>query len=148
MRGFTLIETVIYIALLGFIMSGTLLAVYTMMSNSSALSADTQVADEGHFVIAKLDWALGGIQSISSPSSGIGTFLSITRTDGTNVKVYLNGSVIEMSEDGGATYVPLTTSNVSVSMLQFERISGTPEGIEASTTINGETFTTRRYLPN
>ncbi len=145
MRGFTLIETIIYIALFGFFMSGVVLCVYGMMQSGDQFSRRNTASDEGAFVTAKLDWALRSLGSITTPASGYGTSLSVTRTDGTQVDVRLNSGVIEMRINGGS-YIPLTTSNVTVTSLGFNTFSATQPGIEASTTINGLSFMTRRYI--
>lgn len=145
MRGLTLIETILYIALWSFIMSSVMLTVYGIAQNGDLFAKRNVASDEGEFVTAKLNWALGDMASITTPSSGSGSSLSITRNDGTVVEVRLTGDVIEMRIAGGS-YIPLTTANVSVSSLEFTRISGTPAGIQASTTIDGINFMTRRYL--
>jgi hypothetical protein len=145
MRAFTLIETIIYIALFGFIMSGVLLSVYGMLQSGDQFSSRTAANNEGAFVTAKLDWALRSLGSVTAPVSGYGTTLSATRSDGTQVDVRLASGVIEMRINGGS-YVPLTTNNVTVTSLGFNTISGTQTGLEASTTINRMSFMTRRYI--
>lgn len=145
MRGFTLIETVIYIALFGLFMSGVLLSVYGMLQSGDQFSNRTAATNEGAFVTAKIDWALRSLTTVTTPSSGYGTSLSVTRSDGTQVDVRLSSGVIEMRINGGS-YIPLTTNNVTVTSLGFNTISGTQTGIEASTTINGISFMTRRYI--
>lgn len=146
MRGFTLIESVVYIALLGFLMSSTLLAVYTISQNADVFVAKTAGSDEGAFVVGKLNWALSDLSTITTPSSGYGQTLTIVRSDGTQIDVRLQSGAVQMREGGTGSYVALTTPNVTVSSLGFQYLSGTPSGIEASTTINGIVFTTRRYL--
>jgi type II secretory pathway pseudopilin PulG len=145
MRAFTLIETIIYIALFGLFMSGVLLSVYGMLQSGDQFSNRTSASNEGAFVTAKLDWALRSLGSVTTPSSGYGTSLSVIRSDGTQVDMRLTGGVIEMRINGGS-YIALTSSNVTVSSLGFNTFSGTQPGIEASTTINGLSFMTRRYL--
>ena len=145
MRAFTLIETIIYIALFGFIMGSVLLSVYAMVQSGDQFANRNAASDEGMFVMAKLDWALRSLGSVTTPSSGYGTSLSVTRSDGTQVDVRLSSGVIEMRINSGS-YLPLTTSNVKVTSLGFSTISGSPTGVEASTTIQGMSFMTRRYI--
>ena len=147
MKGFTLIESIVYIALLGFLMSGVLLSVFSISQNSSLFTAKTTSSDEGAFVIGKLNWAFSDLDSITTPTSGYGQSLTIVRNDGTQVDVRLSGGVLQMKV-GSGSYIALTTSNVQVTSLGFQNITSTPYGIEASTTISGTIFTTRRYLRN
>lgn len=61
MRAFTLIETVIYIALFSFIMSSVLLSVYGMTQSGTQFATKNMTANEGEFVISKN--YLGSFQS-------------------------------------------------------------------------------------
>lgn len=150
MRGFTLIETLVYIALLAFLLTAGVLTSYTLATNSDKINTSTSTHDEGNFVLRKIDWALSDAESISLPSSGLpyNGALGVTRTDGTRIDISITPeNKIQIREGGtSGSYTPLTTDNVAVSALHFGYIPGTPSGIEASTTINGVVFTTRRYL--
>lgn len=94
----------------------------------------------------KIIWALSSLGSITTPSSGYGDSLTIVRNDGTQIDIRLASGVVEMRVGGSGSYTALTTSNVQVTSLGFATLSGTPSGVEASTTINGITYMTRRYL--
>ena len=146
MRGFTLIESIVYIALLGFLMSSVLLAVFSISQNSDLFTTKMTATDEGTFVTGKINWALNDLSSITTPSSGYGNALSITRGDGTQIDVRLVGGAVQMREGVSGSYVALTSSNSTVTTLGFQYLAGTPAGVEASTTIGGVVFTTRRYL--
>ncbi len=146
MRGFTLIEALIYIALYSFIIGSVVLCVYGLSQNGDLFASRNSVSGEGEFVTAKLNWAMGSLKSIDYPTSGYDTVLRVTRTDDSKVWIKFENGIVKMSTDSGANYTDLTTTNVTVDALGFKRISGTPSGIEASTTINGITFMTRRYL--
>lgn len=149
MRGFTLIEAIIYIALLGLIMSGAVVVSYQLLTNSQGLDVKNAAGEEGNFTLRKLDWALSNVAVINVPSAGgWGNSLSLIRYDGTSVDMRLVSGAIQMRENSGS-YASTTTSNVKISSLSFHHIpaSGTgPEGLEASTTINGLTFSIQRYF--
>lgn len=134
MRGFTLIETIIYIALLGFLMTGVLLSVYGIVESGSITQKKTATQDEGNFVIRKIEWALGSAKSVSLSGSS----LLVGRTDG-NV-------VFDISADGDITMNGnrLTSDAVEVNNLDFQLL--TPAGVEATVTLDDVVFTTRRYL--
>ena len=156
-RGFTLLETVIYIALLTLIMGGTLAATYQLLSGQGRASGHNTTQEEGSFLLGKFAWAMGQITATSTPSivSSNTHNLDITINGSTNIKMRrdeaacAHNGAIEMSEDGGSVYTSLTTCNVKVTGLDFTYLpaSGTgPDGIIASTTINSETFRMTRYL--
>ena len=149
--GFTLIETIIYIGLFAVIMTMGLPAVFQLLEGSGQTNGKATVQDEENFVLRKIDWALGSIDPSKSytPSLGTSAMLSLTRYDGTKVAVRQSGTEVQISEDGGVTYLPLTSSNVSVSALSFTYIapSGSgPAGISATMTMNGFDASTTKYI--
>src|SRR5438128_2547005 len=116
MRAFTLIEILIYIALLSFIMTSVLVTTSMLMQGGLSLDSKTATQSEGNFVMRKLDWVFGSVQTISTPSAGYvncsvtSPCLSFTQYDGTTVNVRLNAGKIEMREsNAGNTYAALTT---------------------------------------
>jgi type II secretory pathway pseudopilin PulG len=146
LRAFTLVETVVYIALLGLILTGAVVTAYQLVASSGSLNAKNTAGEEGTFVLRKLAWALSGAQIVSLPA-GWGSSLSVTRYDGT-VDMQLSGTAIVMRENN-APFATTTTPNVKVTSLSFHYIpaaGGAPAGLEASTTINGSVFYTKRYI--
>ncbi len=145
LRGTTLIEAVIYIALLSILMGGTVGAVYQILLSSSSVQAHDTVQEEGNFAIRKVEWALTGASAITVVSP---TEFSVSKYDGTTADNKLSGGGLVMQE-GSGSFLPLTTPNVSVSSVQFVSIpaSGSgPAGMSVTLSISGQTFTTTRYL--
>src|SRR6185436_16905946 len=120
-RGFTLIETVVYIALLGLIMGGCLAAVWGIVQGMGQVSSRGIDLNEGGFVARKLEWALSGASSASIGGSGCDGTLHVAKYDGTTADFRRNalGSSVEMQE-GGAGYLPITTANASTTCLKFQ----------------------------
>jgi prepilin-type N-terminal cleavage/methylation domain-containing protein len=146
-RGLTLIEVIIYIALLSIIMTSTLGAVYTLVSGLSDTSGKTAREEEGNFVINKLAWALTSMAPATPAFGGYPSTLTIVQYDGTMVSFRLNNGQIEIQE-GVQPYTPLTTANVHVENLQFHYVPASTAGlmgIEASTTIDGAVFSIKKY---
>ena len=146
-RGFTLLETLIYIALLAVIMGGTLAAVYNVLQGAGRVSAHNTTQEEGNFVLRKIDWALSSASNIVvAPST-----LTVGRYDGNTVDFRINSGVVEMRESaGGFGYLPITTSNVAVGGLVFTNhpaVGAGPQGVTATLVIDGLTFETTKYLP-
>ncbi len=67
--GFSLIETVIYLALFGIVIGGVVVSVYAMFESSSRNQTKAMVQEEGTFLLGKLDWALTGASAVSAPTS-------------------------------------------------------------------------------
>lgn len=154
MRGFTLIETVIYIALFGFLMTGMLIASADLLESAGRSNSHATVEDEGSFVSRKLEWALTGMTAAPTldTTTNCQNKLTLAKTGNQlNLVVfqYNSGSKsIEMKE-GATGPNALTTGNVSVSCLSFAAIAAQgsgPAGVSASFTINGETFSVTKYL--
>ena len=161
-REFTLLETVIYIALLTLIMGGTLAATYELLSGQGRASGRNTTEEEGGFVLGKFAWMMGQITATSSPSIGTPhtNSLDITTVSGP-IKLCLVNSAIRLSTTtncDASSGEAITTPNVKVTGLDFyylPAVSGAPDGITASTTmvasttaptLQGETFRMTRYL--
>ncbi len=150
-RGFTLIEILVYIVLLGVLIGGVLEVVYQLTGSTGDVSSQNAVQLEGAFVLQKIAWAMSGSSTIlnPSPASPYTSSLSVTTAGGARVVIRLNSAAgaVEMSEDGGTTFLPLTTGNVVVSNVQFHYLSspGSSDGVAASTTIQGRTFYATKY---
>ncbi len=154
MKGFTLIETIIYIALLGLIMTGALVSSYDLISSSQSSSGKTTVQEEGTFVERKIGWALSDMSGAPT-LGGIGCTqtLSVNKTGYTKNPVEFRRNVannsIEMREGGTGAYVAITTSNVAATCLKFASIAAAgsgPAGVIATTTIKGLDFVNTKYV--
>ena len=152
MKGFTLIETVVYIALLGILMGGAVLTSYDLLESSSKSSGKTAVQEEGSFVQRKMEWALSGATAVTVGGSNCNQTLSVTKAGASNpIQFQLDAfsGAVQMREGGLGAYTPLTTSNVSVSCLKFASIAAIspgPSGIIATTTIQSLDFVVTKYL--
>ncbi len=160
-RGFTLVETLVYLSLYAIIMSGVLVAVYSIFESSARNQAQAMVQEEGSYLIGKIDWAISNVSSIQVPASGLpgGTQLSVTKYDGTAISIQQNGNNLEISENGAA-YQTLNNTNTGVSGVNFLRTLATADGINpesikavitvTSTTTDGHSFSrnfsTVKYL--
>jgi prepilin-type N-terminal cleavage/methylation domain-containing protein len=157
MRGFTLIEIIIYIALLGALMTGALTSAVTLIQSSASSNGKATVQEEGSFVQRKLQWALSGLTATPTVGNNNGgnacwQTLSVTKTGVVNPLRFrhsVSTSSVEVSEDNGTTYYPLTTENVSVSCVKFAVTpanGSVPAGVTATVTIGGLDFVVTKYL--
>lgn len=149
--GFTLLETLIYIALFASLLTGALGAVYQLIRSQTLLTTLNTSDVEAAFVLAKLEHALHATKHLASPHTGqaYSTVLDIVTTDNTEYVFRLHSSAIELSEDGGNTFLPLTNERTRATALGFHYVAGAggmPDGVEGSTTLSGKTFFITRYF--
>src|SRR5581483_3447430 len=86
--GFTLIEVVVYLALFAILFGGAVLAAYNIVESSGRNQSKADIQQEGEFIIGKINWALSGAASVSSPGAGLSsTILSVVKFDTTTVTI-------------------------------------------------------------
>ncbi|MBI4053909.1 MAG: type II secretion system protein [Candidatus Doudnabacteria bacterium] len=151
-QGFTLIETLLYIALFTIIMGGAFIATLQIIEASGSVQEKALIEEEGHFLVSKINWALTGADVVNLPSPGIpGATLDIDKFDGSNVT--LDGINPNLLIQPGNT--PLNSENVSVQNVTFTYIDpiGTkPAAVQATFRISGkltakfQDFSTTKYL--
>ena len=151
-KGFTLIETLIYIVLFTVLIGGGFVTAYNLMEGTDMLNSKMIIQEETNFVLRKINWVLNGVATVNTPSTGFADTLSVTKYGGQVVEMRLNAGKIEIKDGISSSFVPLTTDNVVVSTLQFQYLPAvgtgpsSPAGIIASTTINGFVSTTTKYI--
>jgi type II secretory pathway pseudopilin PulG len=157
-RGFTIIETLVYLGLFALIMTGFLVAVNNIFQTADRTQTKAMVQEEGDFLLAKINWALTGASNITQPVSGTpGNSLSLTKA-GSSLSFSLSGSNLTLQS------LPLNNSNITVtttSSIFSHTCSSSPcssaplESVTASFTLqaktpNGFTYTepfqTTKYL--
>jgi hypothetical protein len=135
--GTTLIEAVVYLALFSILMGGGVVAAYSLYESTDRNQTKLLLQEEGDFLCAKIDWALSGVQSVSSPLTGASaSILTANKWDAAvgTVEINLSGSDIQMSRLGN-TAIILNNSIVSVSDLVFAHSpggAGGPESVRAT----------------
>lgn len=143
-KGFTLMETLVYLALFSLLFGGAIVSAYNMFEGFSRGQTHIMMQEEGDFLIGKINWALSGAQSIEVPATGSnGDTLSITKwiTSLNPVVIKLNGSDMTISLSGTSAKV-LNNTNVSISNLNFkqEYLGGTnPRSVNFEFTISSRT---------
>ena len=139
-KGFTLIETIIYIALFALLMGMALISAYYLIDSSKNLGTKTNIQEEGDFIIRKLNWALTGVEKITTPETGTTDNLNIIKYDGKKISICLDAQKILIGQNSNGEcsikstdYLPLSTDNIEVKNLSFELISvGDTKGVTAT----------------
>ncbi len=139
--GFTLVETIIYIALFGIIMGGAVVTTYQLMIGSNDIGYRTEIDQEASFLLAKIDWALTGAKATAITVPGP-TTLTITTPA---ITFELNGTNLTLN---GET---LNSDSVKVEAVGtspvFEKIPlGGQTLIKTTFTLDGRTYRATKYL--
>ena len=135
MKGFTLIETLLYIALLGIIIGGSIIASYSLMGVAARARTASNIEDEGNFLMAKLDWALNQTKSINQPgpnTSGQELYL-ITLDDNRLIFSVDSGKKLNLQTNNSPA-LPLNNNETQITNVNFIRQTAT--GQTDSITIN------------
>jgi len=155
-NGFTLIEVVIYLGIFTILVGGGILAAYNLIESNVRSQTETEVYDEGNFLLSKINWAITGTTAITAPVPGTpGGVLQVTKTDGTSVTLELAGTDMVVAY-GNASPITLNNSSVKVSNLSFNnQVSSTSQSILTGLTVTATTddgksfsqdFTTSKYI--
>ncbi len=149
-RGFTILETVIYIALFSLLMTGIIVTVYELLEGGMNNREAVAIQEEGGFINRKLSWALSGATFVDVDPDG--KSLTITRPDlGGQSPLVFSEDVGEMRIARGSLGVPtpLTTSELKVENTEISIIpphAGMPTRVSVHYTINGVPFEFKTYL--
>ena len=145
-KGFTLIETLIYIALFGVILTGVITAAYPLITGAEKLSQRVVAESESTFVLHKIGWALSSapisnIDDVSMPEK-----LRIIQVGGGVLSIQQGINTpnsIEIS-DGPAVFTPLTASRVIFSNFTVVHtapaVPGAPHTIRIDFIAGGQSY--------
>ena len=155
--GFTLIETLIYLALFGMLFSGAVVCAYSVLESSGRNQSKAMLQGDGNFIAAKIEWALSQATSITVPAGGDLQLATPTGTlefkpDATNTGLLLarNGSAGTLLNNSNETIKDLSFVKIDASgdrpegiNYKFTLITLTPNGVPISTD-----FSSTVYLRN
>jgi len=151
LTGFTLIETLIYAALISFIIGGSLIVVYQILKTNSNVYNKIIVEQEANFLLQKIRWTMTGVSTINSPAVGAtSSTLSINKINFSRnpIIIDLNSNNMRMKSSSSQPFV-LNSQNVTVQNLVFQHLaasSSIPEAININLTVSARQFSTTIYL--
>ena len=152
-RGFTLIETIIYIALFAVLMSGAMMGAYNLLEGGGRNKTAIGIQEEGTFMNRKVNWALTGASAVSASADG--TTLTITRPDlgAQSPLVIVSNGATMMIARGTSAAVTLNSERFAVANPLSGKIfvvqpaaGGKPPAVTVSFTIRGQPFLFRTYV--
>ncbi|NBV77611.1 hypothetical protein EBR66_05615 [bacterium] len=146
-RAFTLIETVLYLALFSALLGGLFMCAYMLIDSADRSQTKAMMQAEKQFILATIDRALTGASAIATTTPP--NAVTITHLDGTVTKFCAVGTNIVQLVGAGTCStrgVALNNSNVTISKLTFLHTynpmnPSIPEKLEAGFTIHS--FTSR-----
>lgn len=113
MRGLTLIETLIYLALFSTLMSGVLISLISIQGGAGRIEVGSRLTDEGHFILERLRFEIERSTAISVDGP---TRLTAITADGP-ISLYLLGN--SLMEESSTEIEPLSEPNSVVDNLVF-----------------------------
>ena len=129
--GFTLIDTLIYAAILSMTMGSIMLVVYNIIEGRYRALARIEVEEEANFLMRKIDWALTGVSSITQPAPGATTsVLTVQKINfPTNPITIQSSSTNAAISYGGGSQTVLNSDSVIVRSLAFQGLPTTTPGV-------------------
>jgi prepilin-type N-terminal cleavage/methylation domain-containing protein len=148
-QGFTLMETVMYLALFGILMSGAIVGVYNLLEGKDRNVVSSLVQEEGVFINRKINWALTGSTTVNV--SGGGSILTITRPDlGVQSPLIFKGTANAMTlARGTGAAVQLNSEKFPINNVVFTyqaSVNGRPPSISIGFLVQNKSFTFRNYI--
>ncbi|KKU11006.1 MAG: hypothetical protein UX14_C0005G0020 [Parcubacteria group bacterium GW2011_GWF1_45_5] len=149
-KGFTIIELVIYSALVAIVIGGSLGAVYQIISSSEKLNGTIIREQEIRFIMDKINWALTDVSVVSSPpENATSSILSVSKQSFSQnpIVFQLSGDAITLQQGANPT-LPLHSNIMQVENLNFsyEVTTTTPNFLTVRFTVSGREYKTKTYI--
>lgn len=164
-RGFTLIETIVYIALFSIIFVGIFVSIFPIFTSAERLTKNIATEGESAFILSKINYALNSTitdanGTITTPSAGntaTSLVLSYSGTEkyrfamdtsGTYCAAPLLCQMLTVSTNSG-TALPLNASRVNITNFSVKHVApsgGTPRYLDISFDANGVHIGPVRYF--
>lgn len=140
-EGFTLFETIIYIALVGAAFSALGLVYTSGLKSQAIANAQQTLLETEQLVGSHMQARLEETDSIIAPASGTDTTLTVSSPDSADDPVtfsLLDGAL--MMQLGAQDPEPLTPSSINVTEFTVERLQGDPASVYVTITYEVPTF--------
>ncbi|HEY0010709.1 MAG TPA: prepilin-type N-terminal cleavage/methylation domain-containing protein [Candidatus Paceibacterota bacterium] len=119
MRGFTMIELLLYIALFSVLVTGIATAFRAVTDSAARVETDARLTDELEFVVQKVEYVVSQAQTIEEPGpNGHGRRLSARTPEGV-FSIYVTEDHIVLEDSHGVLLV--SDGDITTEVLSFER---------------------------
>ena len=123
MRGFTLIEALIYMALFAIVLTGIVVTAYGYFETLGRNQTKAMLQEEAGFILDSIGLALSSAQTVSVPAAGgTGPALSVVKYGGGTAQVCFSGSSVRSLAGAGSCTTSgalLNNTNITVTSLTF-----------------------------
>ncbi len=151
-KGFSLIETLIYLGLVSSILVSVFLTVYGLLLSQVTVGNKTLTEEEANFILRKIEWALTGSPTITTPSlNASGTVLLVNKYNYIQNPIAFDqsSSFIRMRTNPNDP-LPLNSASTVASNLSFQHLApygtSTIATMQVSFTLDGKPFSSKIYL--
>lgn len=122
-QGFTLIETLLYSAILAVFLVGTLAFVNGVFSSSNTLLERNEVFASQEFIERKIEWVLGNVSQIQMPALNTTTTqLQALLNDASTTLFSVASGTLQLSTNGGIA-IPLHGGRVTANNFSVRNIA-------------------------
>ena len=123
--GFTLIELIIYLAIVGVVLTVSGAIGFNVFSQRAAMTASEEVGQNARLAIEKISLAIRNSEAINTPTPGASSSVLSLRTDSpaTNPTVFSFSSGALWLQLGGSAPATLTSSETEVVVFQTKNVS-------------------------
>ena len=136
-RGFTLLETLVYLALFTLIIGGLVAASYLLFQSSDRSQTKAMMQEESNFILGKILWSLNDAQTITTPANNAsGPTLIASKYDATSFTVSTTSANVFLNGNR------LNNENVSLDRLWFRHIHDSTtntDGVEITLEVRART---------
>jgi len=116
--GFTLIELILYMALVSIVLAAIIPFALNIIGGSAKSSAQQEVFSQARFVSERIKYEIRNANSINSVNTPVGTIDLNTATNATTV-IALTGGKVTIKYGAGGTAIILNSNGTIVSNLIF-----------------------------
>ena len=139
--GFTLIETLLYLGLLGIFMGGVLVAAFAIIETSGRNQTQITMQEEVGFMLGKLHWLLADAQNITV--TGQPPEVEGNRYGGTSNPFVISAQAGHLRlQEGAGLALDLNSDDVRVVSADFQdipKVGTRPEGVTATVMVQSKT---------
>lgn len=135
-KGFTLVETLIYIALTAVLATGVVMIAALLLSAKAKWRSTLLVEQNARFTLLQMADRIESASSITSPVGAASSTLQLHMPDANTdptVFTIANGRIT--MREGASSSVPLTSNETDVRSLTFVSTSGTPTVVRLTMTV-------------